>query len=393
MWSSLPSAILRINAYLAIAAAENSDFDEAGKQQRLMYSSGFGEEHARQEIVRCLSPLRDEVERLCESAENEARSNPRVGLAVVQNLLTDKDKLLHAFNYLLGAGEPICDTVHDRVAEAGRMCLVAYVTETNDWSPTRRLLEECLALAEGKALRSMLENDLDIIAGNIAAGRHSRSTASSNTAVKVETETERPTGQGPFQSGRRIAKRNSSTRRRLAGAIAVGAVVLLVAVRGCEDSSSPSPPYVQAHPSNPYPQSSGAEAQGVPTTSTPAGSRSAIHPENSSELEGLKAQINTDEATLAKLKDEIEQSQSSLNDLKTQLHSDKIRLDEIQQDHDLGLSVNVDEYERIRHRYNANVDIYNTQVREYNSELADFKQLATSTKAEIDKYNSLVGSQ
>ena len=42
-----------------------------------MYASEFGIDRAKKATLRPLTPLRDEVIRLCENAEREARSNPK----------------------------------------------------------------------------------------------------------------------------------------------------------------------------------------------------------------------------------------------------------------------------------------------------------------------------
>jgi len=387
IWSSLPNAVLAINARLAIAAAEKGDFEEAGKQRRLMCSSAFGGEHAKKELTRGLSPLRDEIERLCENAETEARGNPKTAVAVVRRFLTDKAKFLQTFNYLLGVGDPICDAVHDRVAEAGRVCLVAYVNETSDWSTAQILFEECLALAEGKALRSKLEEDLEIIAGNIAAGRRSQPSASASTAAQAASTAPRSTTAS--QSARPTIARKRWSKRQVVGAFAVGIVILFAAIKGCEESPSPSEHTFQSAPTTSYPQPAPEQSEPLPATGTTSEPRSPQYSIDNSEAESLKAEIEADRATLSSLESQINQSRFVLDSLESQLRSDKAALDRMEREQNAGLDVDADEYERIRQRYNRNVDEYNVQVGAHNSKLAEYRQLLASANAKIDRYNSL----
>ena len=389
IWSSLPNAILRINAHLAIEAAENGDFEQSGKQRRLMYTSAFGEDCAKKEVLRGLGPLRDEVERLCDSAEAEARSNPRAAVAVVRKFLTEKARLLQTFNYLVGVGDPICDAVHDRVAEAGRVCLVAYVNETNDWTTAHLLFEECLALAEGKALRSQLEEDLEIIAGNIAAGRQSQSAPSTNASTPGASNKTASTSTPAPQSVRSPAKRTTWITQKVVGALAVGIILLFALVKGHEDSPPPSAHSSQTSRSMSYPQSMVPGAEPTPATGTARSTQSYPPLGGSPESQKLKAQIEADRLTLNYLEAQLNQSRSTLHDLETRLRLDKATLTRMKRDHNLGLEVDVDEYERIRRRYNNNVEVYNVQVNEYNKHLAKYKQLLASANAKIDRYNSL----
>lgn len=389
IWSSLPNAVLAINAHLAIAAAEKGDFEEAGKQRRLMYSSAFGGESPKKELSRGLGPLRDEIERLCENAETEARGNPRTAVAVVRRFLTDKAKFLQTFNYLLGVGDPVCDAVHDRVAEAGRACLVAYVNETSDWTTAQLLFEECLALAEGKALRSKLEEDLEIIAGNIAAGRRSQSSASASTATQATATAPRSTTTAASQSARPTVARRRWSKGQIAGAFAIGAVILFAAVKGCEDSPSSSEHTFQSSPSTSYPQPAPQQPEPVPATGTSTEPQSPSYSFGNSGAESLKAQIEADRVTLSNLESQIKQSQLFLDGLESQLRSDKATLERMEREQNAGLDVDVDEYERIRQRYNRSVDEYNVQVGFHNSKLAEYKELLASANAKVDRYNSL----
>jgi len=378
IWFSLPNALLGINAHLAIAAAEKADFEEAGRQRRLMYASGFGDEDAKKETVRALAPLQEEVERLCETAEAEARSNPKTANVVVRKFLASKSKLLHTFNYLLGVGDPVCDAVHDRIAEAGRACLIAYVNETGDWETARLISQECLAICEGKALRSTLEEDLEIIARNLPAGRQPQ------PSVPLRASTQR---RGSTATGKSVRVLHAALIVLFAF---VGLAALYDAVVEKRDSVPSSEPSsrqaLPSSPSNPKaPESESVPVQRIAPTSTPSNDFLG----GSSESEALKAQIESDKRLLNSMEGELEQSRAMLKDLEAQLESDKATMERIEGDQSLGLQVDVDQYERVRRHHNNTVKLYNAQVDEYNDRLSEYKQLLASTNAKIDRYNSL----
>ena len=174
IWLTLPNAVVGINAQQAVMAAERGDVEEAARHRKLMHTSAFGETPAIQETRRALSHAQGELERLCENTEKNGRANPQSANIIARKLLDDKGRLLRAFNCLLGVGDPMCDAAHDRVAEAARVCIVAYVNAADDWVSARAVSEECLALAEGKALRLRLEEDLEIIRRNLIGKKQSQ---------------------------------------------------------------------------------------------------------------------------------------------------------------------------------------------------------------------------
>jgi len=132
IWKTLPTAIVRINAEVATAAAEKGEFEEASTHRKLMFTSAFGESVARNELLRALAPIREQLNHLCNSAERETRTNLRSANKIVRKLLDDKSRLLQPLNYLLGVGDEVCANAHDVVALTARSCVVDYINETTD---------------------------------------------------------------------------------------------------------------------------------------------------------------------------------------------------------------------------------------------------------------------
>jgi CheY-like chemotaxis protein len=374
MWRALPNAIVRINAQIAVKAAEAGNFEEAAKHRKIMFSSAFGEVTAREETRLALASAGEELERICRNAEQQARANPKAANLVVRKLFEEKSKLLSAFNFLLGIGDPICDATHDRVAEAGRFCVVDYVNETEDWEFARLTLEECLALAEGKALRLKLEDDLEVVGRNLSGQQQSRRTSQPAQAQSSAKAT-------PAQQTTAYKTGKALGRNKLVAVIFVGVVILFAAVKGCDDSSNSStsstphpvtattPQPTQAYDN--YSQSS----QSVPYGGTQTRTQ-------------LKAEIDADSRTLDSLEADVKTAHSSVAEYDSLLGMDKAALDRMKRNNDAGIEVDETLYETTRRRYNANVGLYIQALTEYKAKAARYNQLLAATNAKIDRYNS-----
>ena len=385
IWSTLPNAIVRISAQLAVSAAERGDFEEAAKHRRLMYASAFGEETAKEETRSALSHAKDELERLCENAEKEGRSNPKSANLVARRLFDEKSRLLRAFNSLLGVGDPMCDAAHDRAAEGGRLCMVDYVNATEDWAGARLFFEECLALAEGKALRLRLEEDLAIIDRNLGGPQQSESAQRPATA---QTSASAPNTQRAAPA----ATAKPRNRFRFVPAIVVGVVILLSVAKGCEDPSNPvqseySPGATQATPSKTISQpATGHSDYSRQKSPTPFAGTTNTTAELNSEIEADKRELDL-------LDGEAKSAQSSLEEYDSLLKIDKDALDQMKRDNQAGIEVDESSYETTRRRYNSNVEIYNQCLAEYKVKAAKYNQLLAATNSKIDRYNSLGGSR
>jgi CheY-like chemotaxis protein len=456
IWGTLPNAIVRINAELAVSAAERGDFEEAAKHRKLMYTSAFGEGPAKEETRRALSHAKDELEQLCENAEKAGRSNPKDANLVARKLLDEKSRLLRAFNYMLGAGDPMRDAANDRVAEAGRSCIVAYVNETEDWAGARSVAEECLALAEGKALRLKLEEDLDIIGRNLIGQQQSQSPPQSNRTSAVDatprTGEAGPTPAAdiavtppgymlvqasdgglhhipianidkartidpkltilhvePARTNQSAAPQTSTTahntrssaprvpdkawnKNKIIAAIFVVAVILVVAAKGCDDSNTPVQPASSQGSTQATPLEPASQPKSVYTDYS-AQQRPSPFVGDTTSLDALKGEIEADKRTLDLLEGEVKSLQSNVDEHDSLLKRDKSTLDQMKRDNDAGIEVDESLYETTRHRYNANVSMYNSLLSEFKAKAAKYNQLLASTNAKIDRYNAQGGTR
>ena len=379
IWASLPLALLSVNAQFAATAAEARNFEEAGLHRRLMILSGLGDSCVRDALCRGLKPLQQEFTRLCETAEKDSLQLPDKALEIVRKLLEDKKKYLQTFNYLLGNGDPLRDSLHDLLAQSARSSLVAYANKTENWEQVLPVFEECLALAESKSLRSRFEDDIDMLTGNAAAQRAARRTQA--TAAP-------PRQTPPQQQGARNTSTASPTRPNrptwliIAAVIGVGILIIIGTVNGPQSSHVPS--------TAPSSSASSSFTASPAATSEPYPSGGQT---NTPELESLRRTIDGNSTTLRQMKNTLSDLDSQMATLNSQIEADEASLKQMTRDHDLGSQVDINLYEVTRQRHNSAVKEYNSLVNTHNSSLLEYKSLLTETNSDIDRYNALVRSQ
>jgi CheY-like chemotaxis protein len=379
IWASLPLALLSVNAQFAATAAEARNFEEAGLHRRLMILSGLGDSCVRDALCRGLKPLQQEFTRLCETAEKDSLQLPDKALEIVRKLLEDKKKYLQTFNYLLGNGDPLRDSLHDLLAQSARSSLVAYANKTENWEQVLPVFEECLALAESKSLRSRFEDDIDMLTGNAAAQRAARRTQA--TAAP-------PRQTPPQQQGARNTSTASPTRPNrptwliIAAVIGVGILIIIGTVNGPQSSHVPS--------TAPSSSASSSFTASPAATSEPYPSGGQT---NTPELESLRRTIDGNSTTLTQMKNTLSDLDSQMAMLNSQIEADEASLKQMTRDHDLGSQVDINLYEVTRERHNSAVKKYNSLVNTHNSSLLEYKSLLTETNSDIDRYNALVRSQ
>jgi len=403
IWRSLPLALLLLNAEIAMAAAEAGDFEQASIQKQLIDHSGFEITYCRDAFRRKLAPLKQELERLCDSTREQALKTPENALDIVRQFFQAKKKYLQTFNYLLGLGDPLRDSSHDLVADSARACLVAYLNKTENWEAGLPLFEECLALANSNSLRSRLEEDYETLTRNVAGQRAARRTQATAASPRQSVAPRQSSpGKPPIPVS--TTGLTPAGRKAVFGLVALFVVFIIVAVANSNNSSSTSP--VQSAPAttftNPSTDSATSpDAQPSPVTSTsapPANEESPSVPQTgehvpNTEESQLKAEIEDNQSRLRQFEAELSDDKSRIDELSSQIDASEARLQQMKRDHDLGEDVDADSYETVRRQHNSDVDTHNQLVQEYNSTLRAYKSLLSTTNEQIDSYNALLRSQ
>jgi DNA-binding response OmpR family regulator len=364
VWSTLPVALLSVNADYAVQEAEARRFESAGLHRQMMKESGFPIALVREALARSLKPLHDELACLCAAADKESDEKPTSGAQIVLRFFEDKKRYLQCFNYLLGAGDPLRDSANDLVAQTARGILVDFANKTEDWTTAQPLFEECLALATSKSLRSRLEDDLEMLAknaaGKAAADRAHATPPSSPQPAARNDQRKVPSAAAP------TAKKGLPAWALVLMWVGIGALVLMFTF------SNQSTPSGTATPQPTY------EAPG--SGSYPVDSR----------YQDLRNTIERNKASLR----EMEQTLTSLNEqfsrLESQIEADKASLTEMKEQHNLGLDVDADRYEQIRQHHNSTLLKAKKLAKQYEQTRSAHETLLIITNSQIDDYNNLV---
>lgn len=166
IYSSLPKALLLINAKLAVRAAEE-DKDTVERHIQLMKQSGFEERTIKDVLHEAASPIRERIKILCASVTHKAEENPQQANQLLRSLLEKTMPWLQSIDILLPNSSVVRETLHDEVAETVRSCTVIYGNETADGKECLWLIEQTLKIAIGTSLRILLRKDQASIKKNI----------------------------------------------------------------------------------------------------------------------------------------------------------------------------------------------------------------------------------
>ena len=166
IYSSLPKALLLINAKLAVRAAKE-DKDTVERHIQLMKQSGFEERTIKDVLHEAASPIRERIKILCASVTHKAEENPQQANQLLRKLLEKTIPWLQAIDILLPKSSAVRETLHDEVAETVRSCTVIFGNETADWKECLWLIEQTLKIAIGTSLRILLRKDQASIKKNI----------------------------------------------------------------------------------------------------------------------------------------------------------------------------------------------------------------------------------
>lgn len=166
IYSSLPKALLLINAKLAVRAAEE-DKDTVERHIQLMKQSGFEERTIKDVLHEAASPIRERIKILCAPVTQKAEENPQQANQLLRSLLEKTIPWLQAIDILLPKSSAVRETLHDEVAETVRSRTVIYGNETANWKECLWLIEQTLNIASGTSLRILLRKDQASVKKNI----------------------------------------------------------------------------------------------------------------------------------------------------------------------------------------------------------------------------------
>lgn len=411
IYSSLPKALLLINAKLAVRAAEE-DKDTVERHILLMKQSGFEERTIKDVLHEAASPIRERIKILCASVTHKAEENPQQANQLLRSLLEKTMPWLQAIDILLPNSSVVRETLHDEVAETVRSCTVIYGNETADWKECLWLIEQTLKIAIGTSLRINLRKDQghikkiikdEEIFGNLKPIDKAPTLGSvfglglhvyGHTDIDVDTKSYLttyyftvlaiplfplcryrviPTAGGCSFLGK--VPLRTFDKWHLTISVAVIAIIALSIMFSSESGYSSSSPDSNYKPN--YRKTYGTKNNYSDTTTyeTKYGSQT------------LLSEINTSKANLKKMEAELQEMDYSLEALSSRIKTLKTQIEKYESYAAKGADVSSYSYQQSIDEHNKLVEQYNTTLITRNAKYVSYEKEFKRVNDLIDKYN------
>jgi hypothetical protein len=168
MRATLPEALDKINAELAVA------FAESGKIEIARLHIGFlrGPEQRQDKIEKIaelvLTPVSNRLKEQIKSARDRGEKNPPEAAKVALELLQQSRQTLTLFDLFFGKDNELRNDLFDEVASACNRLQVVYHEATRDEKTSIEILNSVLSLATAIELRQQIEKNIGTLTGFIA---------------------------------------------------------------------------------------------------------------------------------------------------------------------------------------------------------------------------------
>ena len=165
---TLPHALAKVNAELALAHAENGRTSLAKMHAHFLREGSEGSSTVEPALELALAPARARLREHIRHAKHAAEQNPETANRAARELLAQAGPLIPIFNLLfLDAEHPVKDLL-DEAATTCLDCLVSYQKKTDDNCEFVNLLEMVLPMAGAPEVRQRIEKNIQIGKNNLA---------------------------------------------------------------------------------------------------------------------------------------------------------------------------------------------------------------------------------
>ncbi len=165
--SGLPFALLSINASLAVRLAEKGDSEGTARQISLINAAGFPESIVNEALRHAVKPIRERIKLLCANAASEGEADPVQGDKIALHLLENSHEPLSVLDRVMPKGDATLEGAHDAVAERVLLLQIAASDNSTKYQEALDLLRKGLSVAQGTALRSRIERNIEIVTSNL----------------------------------------------------------------------------------------------------------------------------------------------------------------------------------------------------------------------------------
>jgi hypothetical protein len=162
MRTTLPEALDKINAELAVAYAESGKIELARLHIRFMRETNQGLDNFEKTAELVLTPARNRLKEQILRARESAENSPATAAEAARTLIEHALPLLDVFDLFFVGQEHFQKELFDEAATAIVNCLVSYQRKTGDNATFVRLLGRTLSLAQSTEVRRRIEENIAI---------------------------------------------------------------------------------------------------------------------------------------------------------------------------------------------------------------------------------------
>jgi len=168
MCATLPDALDKINAELAVAFAESGKLELARLHIQFMRETHQGLDNVEKTAELVLMPAKNRLKEQIKRARDRADNNPHDAANAVRELLEQARSALALFELFFDKKSELRNELFDEIARSCNQLLVACQKATGNDKACFEILESILAFATSVELRRDIEKNIDTLRGNVA---------------------------------------------------------------------------------------------------------------------------------------------------------------------------------------------------------------------------------
>jgi hypothetical protein len=168
MRSTLPQALDKINAELAVRYAESGRMDVAQVHVQFMRETNEGLDNIKETAELVLIPATNRIEQQIQRAKDRAAKEPKDGLNAARELLDHARQTLSLFELFFGKKSDATNELSDEIANLCNLIPIGYHKETGDNKGCIALLNAVMPIVSSVELRRQIEKTLEVLNGNLA---------------------------------------------------------------------------------------------------------------------------------------------------------------------------------------------------------------------------------
>lgn len=166
MRTTLPEALDKINAMLAVAFFEKGKLDLGRNHVTYMLETHQGLDDVPKTLAIVTKPLKTRVESSVEKARTAAQREPKRAVQSARDLLNAVAEPIKIIQMILPANNHERIDLCDSVAETCLTCQIAFARETKDWATSLQILDSAKAYAASQETKARIEENRITVANN-----------------------------------------------------------------------------------------------------------------------------------------------------------------------------------------------------------------------------------